>query len=89
MQQYEWDALNIQTGDQEPVHQHAEVFQRLHTLEKAGQQQLENQWTETKEQDKTAPTIYNEREVQQHNPPSATDTDTVSVPTRAQRKKTR
>jgi len=51
IQQYEWDALNIQTGEQEPVQQHAEVFQRLHTLEKAGQQQLENQWTETKEQD--------------------------------------
>jgi len=87
MQHYERDALNIQTGEQEPVQQHAEVFQRLHTLEKAGQQQLENQWTETKEQDKTAPTIHNIREVQQQNPPSATDTDTVSVPTRAQHKR--
>jgi len=71
MQQYERDALNIQAGEQnkirqreqEPVQRHAEVFQQLHTLEKAGQQQLEKQWTETKGQDKTAPALHNELEV--------------------------
>ena len=63
MQHYERDALNIQIGEKEPVHQHAEVFQRLYALEKAGQQQLENQCTKTKEQDKTAPTIHNKCEV--------------------------
>jgi len=36
MQHYERDVLNIQIGEQEPVQQHAEVFQRLYTLEKTG-----------------------------------------------------
>jgi len=73
MQQYERDTLNIQAGEQnkicqreqEPVQRHTEVFQRLHTLQKAGQQQLEKQWTETKGQDKTAAALHNEHDVQQ------------------------
>jgi len=45
MKHYERDTLKIQAGEQnkirqreqEQVQRHAEVFQRLHTLEKAGQ----------------------------------------------------
>ena len=89
-----WDALNIQAGEQnrisqskhETVQWQVEVIQRLHTLEKAGEQQMERQWTETKGQDNTTPALHNKREVKT----SATkivDTDTVSVSAGAQHKR--
>jgi len=63
------------------------VFQQHHKLEKAGQQQMEKQLTETKEQNKTAPAPHDKHDDQQQNLPSARDTDSVSVSTGAQHKR--
>jgi len=54
-QQYERDAVNIQTGErnricqreQEATQFHVEVLQRLHTLEQAGEKQIGKQWRKT------------------------------------------
>jgi len=69
VQQYERDTINIQKRERIKICQREqEPVQRLHTLEKADEQQLEKGWTERKGQDNTAPALHKESKVQEQNP---------------------
>jgi len=90
MHQFDQDELDMQAGEcnknrrreQEAEHQHAEVLQRLHALEKNS--------GKTKQQENTVTTLPDEHEVQQHSLSNVTptvDTDTGTVSAGAQHKR--